>query len=97
MGDEQAAEKTSGAFEWGRFFGGLFNPLNFAKSFVFLLQAALIVLVVFALVFTVLKMKNVFFKPAKPAAVFTTESTAGGQIHNSNDDVKKKYGLINLW
>ena len=85
-------------FTWGKFFSGLVNPLNFAKSFVFLLQGALIVLVAFCLVFTILKMKNIFFKPAKPAATFTVSGeTTGGQIHNSNDDVKKKYGLINLW
>ena len=90
-------DKPGEVFSWGKFFSGLFNPLNFAKSFVFLVQAAILVILITCVVFTILKVKTIFFKPPKPPAVFTTTGMNGGQVHNSSDDVKKKYGLINLW
>lgn len=87
--------ETTG-FSWGKFFSGLFNPLNLAKSAVFGAHLTLILIFAFSVIFTGLWLKNKLVKPKRePQPVnITTES---GPVHNSQDEIKKKFGLINLW
>lgn len=84
-------------FSWSKFFSGLVNPLNFAKSSVFLLQMGVIILILISLFFTGLKIKRWILKekPATPPVII--QGNEGAQIHNSADDVKKKIGLLNLF
>lgn len=84
-------------FSWSKFFSGIINPLNFAKSFVFLIQGSLIILLILCVLFTGVWLKNKFFKAPKTPSPINISGMSGGCIHNSTDDVKKKWGLINLW
>lgn len=86
----------AGPFEWKKFFSGLVSPLNFAKSFVFLIQASIITLVILAVLFLGLSLKRKLLPGKKIAAQFSTSNTCGGTVHNSNDEVKKKFGVIVL-
>lgn len=84
------------SFSWGKFFKGLFNPLNLAKSAVFGAHITLILIFVFCLVFTALWLKNKLSRP-KPPQTITISGMTGGAVHNSTDEVKKKYGLLNIF
>jgi len=88
-------EKTDN-WSWMKFLSGLFNPLNFAKSFVFMVQMSIIILLILSVVFAAISIKRKFLKPKKSSAPVQIQ-TASGPVHNSVDDNKKKYGLINLW
>lgn len=83
-------------FSWSKFFSGLVDPTAYFKTLAIVVRVALIALIFFGVALVALKVKNMFFK-TKPQAQFTVMGTAGGQIHNSNDEIKKKWGLINLW
>lgn len=83
-------------FSWSKFFTGLFDPTAYFKTLAIVVRIALIALVIFGVALVAFKIKGMFFK-VKPQAQFTVTGTAGGQIHNSNDEIKKKWGLINLW
>lgn len=90
-------DETKETFQWKHFFSGLVNPLNFAKSFVFMLQMGVIILVLISLFFTGLKIKRFILKEKPPAPPVVIQGNEGAQIHNSADDVKKKYGLFNIF
>lgn len=84
-------------FSYKKFLSGLVSPLNFAKSFVFLCQASLILILILCVLFTSLWLKNKFFKKKTQSGTVTVTNMSGGCIHNSTDEFKKKFGLINLW
>jgi hypothetical protein len=83
-------------FKWSKFFSGLFNPLNFAKSFVFLVQAGIIILVIISLVVMGMAIKQKFLKPKKTSPSITVTGNSGGSVHSSQDENIKKFGLVNL-
>lgn len=87
--------ETTG-FSWQKFFSGLFNPLNLAKAAVFGAHLTLILLFVFCVVFTGLWLKKKLNKPKNPPQPITI-TTESGPVHNSQDEIRKKFGLINLW
>lgn len=80
-------------FDWPKFFSGFVNPLNFAKAIVMLFQGGLFILIILAFVFSGFWLKSRFFKPARSAAPVSIGCITGGEVHNSNDEVKKKYGI----
>lgn len=88
---------TDEKFSWFKLFSGLVNPLNFAKSFVFMVQMALIIMLIMCVTFTGFWLKGKLSKPKPMAGPISISGMTGGCIHNSTDEIKKKWGLINLW
>lgn len=82
-------------FQWKKFFLGFVNPLNFAKSIVMLFQGGLFILIVLAFVFSGFWLKGKFFgdNPRRQVNPVSIGCITGGEVHNSNDEVKKKYGI----
>lgn len=84
-------------FKWSKLFSGLVNPLNFAKSFVLLIQASIIVTVVSCVVFSIIWFgKQTVWKP-KPVAQPITINAAEGKVYNNSGEVKKKYSIVGLF
>lgn len=83
-------------FRWSSFFSGMVNPLNLAKAFVLMLHMAVIVIVIFSTAFSVLWIKRKLSAKKPPVQTVTIENTTGGKVHNSNDQVTKKFGILNF-
>lgn len=83
-------------FRWAAFFSGMVNPLNLAKAFVLMLHMAVIVLVISSTVFSVLWLKRKFAGKKPPVQTVSIANQTGGTVHNSNDQVTKKFGLLNF-
>lgn len=82
-------------FSWKRFLSGIINPLNFAKSFVFMIQIALILLILSCVLWASLAVKRKFLKPkSQPSPVCI--STTSGNARSSQDEVSNKFGLLNF-
>lgn len=82
------------AFSWKKFLSGLVSPLNFAKSFVAMVQIALILIVIMCVVFTGFWLKGKLNKPKTITAPVSITGMSGGTVHNSNDTDTKKFGII---
>lgn len=82
-------------FSWAKFFSGLFNPLNYAKTIVFLFQGSVIVLLLLCVFFTAMALKNKFL-PKKNIAPPVCINTQSGEVRSQSGDNRKIFGLINL-
>lgn len=82
-------------FSWGKMFSGFFNPLNIPKALALGFHMILIIVVLSSLVIAGIWIKSKLKR--KPVAQPVTITTTSGAVHNSQDDIKKKIGLINLW
>ncbi len=96
MSEEEIQDLKNKVFSAGRWFSGLLNPVNFAKSLLFLIQMAIIVLVVASVAFAVLNLKDRMIKAKKDAAGFSTAGTSGGKVRNSQDEKSWKIGAVVL-
>lgn len=84
-------------FSWSKFLGGLFSPLQAAKSLVIGFQITCWALLIMCIVFTGFWLKSKINKPKTVTAPVSISGMSGGNIHNSNDTINKKYGLLNLF
>ncbi len=78
-------------FSWNKFIQGIIAPLNFAKSFVFLIQASIIILIILSLIFSGLWLKKKLLKKDIQGSVNITSNS--GQVHSSADTFKNKFGI----
>lgn len=81
-------------FDWSKFWTGMFSPLNFAKSFVAMIQIAIILIIMMCVVFTGFWLKSKINKPKTITAPVNISGMTGGSVHNSNDTDTKKFGII---
>lgn len=89
MGSEEA-------FSWKKFLSGLISPLNFAKSFVSMVQICIIVLTIAAVVFAgYFVWQKAKPKQKAPTPPVTVESNTG-TIHSSTDDNRRKLCFLSL-
>jgi hypothetical protein len=83
-------------FSVGKFFSGFVNPMNGAKAVVQLFWMLVVALMLFGAVMAGLAIKNKFLKPRMTPPPVSIVAGSGA-VHNSADDVKKKFGVINIW
>jgi len=89
---------SDGQFEWGKFLYGFINPINGAKAIIQVFWICLIVFIVGASAIGLLSLKRKWMDKKTPVnPPITISGQTGGEVHNSQDDVKKKIGLINLF
>ena len=80
-------------FSWGKWAGGVFNPLNFAKSSAHVLQIILIILTVVLCIKAASWVKGLLFpRASQPVQI---ENVTGGHIE-TQPDKRAKFGLINF-
>lgn len=83
-------------FQWNKFFKGLVDPTAYFKTLAIILRIGIMVLVVVLIFCIGLKIKETFFGK-KPTNNVIINGQQGGEVHNTQDDKKQKFGLINLW
>ena len=83
-------------FSWSKFFSGIVDPTAYWKTLAIVLRIALMVIVVIAVVCAGIKIKEMF-TGKKPANHIIITGQQGGEVRNTQDDKKQKFGIINLW
>lgn len=81
-------------FSWGKLISGFFNPLNGAKSLVFLFHSTVIITILMAVVFSGIKLYGwaTREKPTDKNSIVITEND--GTVNASSDKSLKKFGII---
>lgn len=84
------------AWSWRKFFSGIFNGINSAKAIITTFHQILIAAIVAGLIFGGITLwKHFHKKKGQPVPISVT--TNNGAIHSSTDEIRKKYGLINVF
>lgn len=84
-------------WSWLKFFGGLFNGLNTAKSIVLTFHQIIIALTVGSLIFGGVSAWKHFHKKKGPKPILPIEvTTNNGFVHSSSDDNRKKNCFVSF-
>ncbi|MBV6514065.1 MAG: hypothetical protein FMNOHCHN_03655 [Ignavibacteriaceae bacterium] len=77
---------------WTKWFSGMVDPTAYMKTLAIILRAGFILLILSAIIFSILWVKNRFTNKRVGAPV-TIQSNAG-TVHASTDDNRKKFCFI---
>ena len=87
----------SDPFSWGKFFAGLVEPTAYFKTIASIVRIGIMIIILVLIFLAVMKAKDFFFpKKTTPTNIIIT-GQQGGQVRNTQDEKKQKFGLINLW